>query len=44
MADLAAAQKRDRFKKSQARRGDTVSATVLHMSQVRELWEAPHGA
>jgi len=24
--------------------GDTVSATVLHMSEVRELWEVLHGA
>jgi hypothetical protein len=28
----------------QARRGDAVSATVLHMSEVPELWEALHGA
>jgi hypothetical protein len=28
----------------QDRKGDTVSATVLHMSEVCELWEALHGA
>ena len=42
MADLAAA-KRDRFKTT-GQKGDTVSETVLHMSEVRELWEVLHGA
>jgi hypothetical protein len=28
----------------QARKGGTVSATVLHMSEVRELREALHGS
>jgi hypothetical protein len=43
MADLAATQSEIRSR-AQARKGDTVSATVLHMSQVRELWEERHGS
>ena len=35
--------KRDRFKTT-GQEGDTVSATVLPMSEVRELWEVLHGA
>ena len=31
-------------RRPQARKGDTVSATVLHRSEVRELWEQRHGA
>ena len=43
MADLAGDLKRDKFKTT-GQRGDTVSATVLHISEVRELWQALHGA
>jgi hypothetical protein len=35
--------KRDRFKTT-VQKGDTVSATVLHMSEFRELREALHGS
>ena len=35
--------KRDKFKTT-GQKGDTVSATVLHLSEVRELWQALHGA
>jgi len=42
-ADLAAAQS-EIGSRPQARRGGTVSATVLHMSEVRELWEGLYGA
>jgi len=34
---------RDRFETT-AQKGDAVCATVLHMSEVRELWEVLHGA
>jgi len=39
----ALARGRDRFKTTGQKRG-TVSATVLHMSEVRELREALRGA
>jgi hypothetical protein len=35
--------KRDRFKTT-GQKGDTVSAPVLCMSVIRELWEALHGS
>ncbi len=43
MADLVATQSEMRSR-PQARKGDTVAATVLHTSQVRELQEERHGS
>jgi hypothetical protein len=43
MADPVAAQSENRFKTTGQER-DTVSATVLHMPEIGELWEALRGA